>query len=511
MSTHGTRHVAWHTGQDAVCRIAGLTKPHAIWQHKRLGAPARAFLQASFPTGLEFAKVVRCHQSLHLVQFMSSQSGYHTTEDDASEPPTVDSPSSTPTTEQPNDASTLRGQLQNLTVSSQSEIAYWKAQVDQSKQDMVEILGHAENLSQACEQLEDENEGLKAENIRLKSELAVASSTPDANSGRHATSTDVKSRLAVALDGDDDPSLLNLLENGGMAEQLSAVAQRLRSETQRTEEASVGDEADDVSRYITDQLGLLGMLLEGAAQKMLEQATELATEKEAHDVTASRLALVQKKHAVQEMKNSVRGVASTSGAGSPVSSGSPGTPRSVSRPSRRPRSMQREVSLSPNGSNWDQTLRESLSADADTAVTIDHSRPNSSRRASTSNGRQRPAEYPSVAPPPVRRRERMSQRSHSRPRAGSSPSRHFAATATATTNRTARATSAPRKRHGGRSSSTANSAHTSLGYRRTTAASLSHEPAAVGSTVLLHSVAVTKPRLQIQHWDKDRVHHAHLP
>ena len=91
---------------------------------------------------------------------MSSQSGYHSTEDDFDGPaksPPRSSPGGAPE-EQPGDAAALRSQLQDLTVSSQGEIAYWKAQLEQSKQDMVEILGHAENLSQACEELEDEGE-----------------------------------------------------------------------------------------------------------------------------------------------------------------------------------------------------------------------------------------------------------------------------------------------------------------------------------------------------------------
>ncbi len=422
---------------------------------------------------------------------MSSQSGYHTTEDDNEESaksPPRHHQNAAAATEQQNDTSVLWAQLHDLTVTSQGEIAYWKAQVEQSKQDMVEILGHAENLSKACEELEDEVADLKADNVRLKSLAESRANSSPGKISKHAVSGDVRSRLANALAGEGgDPSFLDLLAKGGVAQQLSTVAQRLRGE-QRTEEGTANEEADEVSQYAAEQLGLLGTLLEGAAREMLEQATELATEKEAHDVTASRLALLQKKYAVEEMKNSVRGGVSRRPAGSPVGSGSPGTPRSGSRPSRRPRSAQRQVPLSPNGSNWDETLRESTLADTDTAaaVTIDHSRRNSigaGRRVSTSNGRRRPTAYISAAPSPVRRRERADHRSISRPRAGSPPPQH-SAYETTNGNRSSRSTSASRKRHGSRGSTMERRVATAaLGYRRTTAASLSHEPASVSQNL----------------------------
>eukprot|EP01043_Picozoa_sp_COSAG02_P014043 COSAG02_NODE_572_length_20163_cov_9.875461_12_plen_442_part_00 len=430
-----------------------------------------------------------CTQSLiclRLLQFMSSQSGFHTTEDDTEEP--AEARNAAPMMEQPNGDSALRTQLHDLAVSSQGEIAYWKAQVDQSKQDMVEILGHAENLSQACEELEDEVADLKADNARLKSLAESSADLSPSKVNQHVTIGGVRSRLAVALDGEGgDPSFQDLLAKGGVAQQLSAVAQRLRGEQQRTEKGTADNENDDASQYVAEQLGLLGVLLEGAAREMLEQATELATEKEAHDVTASRLALLQKKYAVEEMKNSARGVVSTGTARSPIGTGSPGTPRSQSRPSRRPRSAHRQKPLSPNGSNWDETLRESIPADTDTsAVTIDHSRRNSistARRTNTSNGRHRPTGYTSAASYPVRRREQTDQRSISRPRAGSPPPRHSTAEF-AHGNKSSRSISASRKRHGSRSSGIGPGTTTAaLGYRRTTAASLSHEPASVSATL----------------------------
>lgn len=416
-----------------------------------------------------------------LLQFMSSQSGYRTTEDDndevAKSPPRFHG--GTPAPKQSDDAAALRAELHDLAVSSQGEIAYWKAQVDQSKQDMVEILGHAENLSQACEELEDEVASLKAENARLKllTESTANSPTGAASNRRHTPSGDMRSRLAVALGEEGgDSSLLELLAKGGVAQQLNAVAQRLRGEQCIIDKGATSDDNDDASRYIAEQMGLLGTLLEGAAREILQQATELATEKEAHDVTASRLALLQKKCAVEEMKKNVKAAASGSSPASPV--GIPGTPRSVSRPSRRPRSAPRQVQLSPNGSNWDETLRESIPGDThSTTGTIDHSLRNSivsSRRAS--NGRRRPAAYPSAAPSAVRRREGMDQRSVSRPRAGSPSLQHSKAGADTAGTRNSRATSASRQQHGGTGRAEATA---SLGYRRTTAASLSHEPASV--------------------------------
>ena len=457
-----------------------------------------------------------------LVQFMSSQSGYHTTEDDndeaAKSPPRVHR--AAPAPHQPDgDAAALRAELHEVAVSSQGEIAYWKAQVDQGKQDMVEILGHAENLSQACEELEDEVASLKADNARLKqlAESAANSSAGAANNLHHTPSGDtsqydLRSRLAVALGEEGGhPPLLELLAKGGVAQQLSAVAQRLRAEQRFLGEGTASDESGDVNRHVAEQMGLLGALLEGAAREILEQATELATEKEAHDVTASRLARLQKKYAVEEMKNSVKAAASGSG---PV--GSPGTPRPVSRPSRRPRSAPRQAVLSPNGSNWDETLRERIPADTETAAVvrslkltvavshsslhtkslpfywqaIDHSLRSSILSSRASNGRRRPAAYPSAAPSPVRRREGPDQRStiryngQSRPRAGSPPPQHSTAEAIkAAGTRSSRATSASRKQRGGRAAPT-----DFFGYRRTTAASLSHEPASVSPQ---HSTAHT--------------------
>jgi hypothetical protein len=468
---------------------------------------------------------------------MSSQSGYHSTEDDFDGPaksPPRSSPGGAPE-EQPGDAAALRSQLQDLTVSSQGEIAYWKAQLEQSKQDMVEILGHAENLSQACEELEDEVASLKAENAQLKFQAGGVTASPqrkEEDSG--GGSGDVRSRIAVGLDGDrgvGDPPLLELLAEGGVAQQLTAVSRRIRGEQQRTEEA----EADDGDGgYVAEQLSLLGQLLEGAAREMLEQATDLATEKEAHDVTASRLAMLQKKYAVVEMKHSVRQqqpAAAASSGSSPLSSGggSPGrgSPRSTSRPSRRPRSADKRrgggaVPLSPNGSNWDETLRQDIgssprdaaaaaAAAASGGATVDHSRRNSisvSRRRSSLGGgggvRAAAAAdmmYPSPAPSPVRRRRERPpevassgryrendsssgmvprpQSPHASNQRGG-PQRPVTAAAGGGGGggRSARAGSASRR---SRSSSRgrAAAAAAAAGYRRSTAASLSHEPASV--------------------------------
>eukprot|EP01046_Picozoa_sp_COSAG06_P032905 COSAG06_NODE_3321_length_5508_cov_27.948234_6_plen_605_part_01 len=460
------------------------------------------------------------------LQFMSSQSGYHSTEDDFDGPaksPPRSSPGGAPE-EQPGDTAALRSQLQDLTVSSQGVIAYWKAQLEQSKQDMVEILGHAENLSQACEELEDEVANLKAENAQLKFQAGGVTASPqrkEEDSG--GGSGDVRSRIAVGLDGDrgvGDPPLLELLAEGGVAQQLTAVSRRIRGEQQRTEEAEA-DGGDD--GYVAEQLSLLGQLLEGAAREMLEQATDLATEKEAHDVTASRLAMLQKKYAVVEMKHSVRQqqpAAAASSGSSPLSSGggSPGrgSPRSTSRPSRRPRSADKRrgggaVPLSPNGSNWDETLRQDIRSSPDAAaaaaaasggVTVDHSRRNSisaSRRRSSLGGvggvRAAAADmvYPSPAPSPVRRRERPPEvASRYRENDSSSgmvprpqspvasyqrggPQRPITAAGGGGGGRSARAGSASRR---SRSSSRGRAA-AAAGYRRNTAASLSHEPASV--------------------------------
>ena len=383
---------------------------------------------------------------------MSSQSGYHSTDDFEAEvagPPPQRPPVSPENPQMGNDVASMRDRV----VSSESEIAYWKTQLDQSKQDMVEILGHAENLSQACEDLEDEVAALKAENAKLAHNIAAAAAATQPEEGRQGRSG-ARARVAAGLDGEgEELPLIDLVGRGGVAQQLTAVSRRIRSEQRRGDaDGEAGEEEDAEQEYEQEQLSLLAQLLEAAARELLEQATDLATEKEAHDVTAQRLAMQQKKYAVIELRDSVRAGAKGSSNGAPAR-GSPAAaaPRSArASPSRAaggrsaaasgspsmsrrprcalflaisprspsflflllfsfsharaclaaPRSASRGRELSPNGSNWDETLRQGTATGAlspgrrDASDPIDHSRP----RPSPSARRRNP--YPSPAPSP---------------------------------------------------------------------------------------------------------------
>ena len=115
--------------------------------------------------------------------------------------------------------------------------------------------------------------------------------------GRTASPVGItRARVAAGLGG--SPPLI-AVQNGGapVAAQLGMVARRLRAEEARGDR----EEAEAVS----DQLSALATLLESAAQELHQKSEDVATEREAHDVTAHRLAMLQKKYAVMELRESV--------------------------------------------------------------------------------------------------------------------------------------------------------------------------------------------------------------
>ena len=115
--------------------------------------------------------------------------------------------------------------------------------------------------------------------------------------GRTASPVGItRARVAAGLGG--SPPLI-AVQNGGatVAAQLGMVARRLRAEEARGDR----EEAEAVS----EQLSALATLLESAAQELHQKSEDVATEREAHDVTAHRLAMLQKKYAVMELRDSV--------------------------------------------------------------------------------------------------------------------------------------------------------------------------------------------------------------
>ena len=199
-----------------------------------------------------------------------------------------------------------------------------KAQLEQNKLEMAEILGHAENLSRAVEDLvrptlqpgsssargagghslssdcgwpwaqEAEVAALQQENAALRGGAGGGHGSPG---GRTASPVGItRARVAAGLGG--SPPLI-AVQNGGatVAAQLGMVARRLRAEEARGDR----EEAEAVS----EQLSALATLLESAAQELHQKSEDVATEREAHDVTAHRLAMLQKKYAVMELRDSV--------------------------------------------------------------------------------------------------------------------------------------------------------------------------------------------------------------
>jgi hypothetical protein len=188
----------------------------------------------------------------------------------------------------------------------QAEVERMRERLQQGKRDMAEILGHAENLSHAVEELEEELTAAKEENQQLRL-VGIDRAPRDEGVGAGGNSPSRKggARRGEVLGwltrvvAEEAAAAAHAAGGGGLAAQLAAVAARL-------DEEAVAGSADNEKASAGNGLGGLlsaaaAALRSGAKAMAVEKEQRVSAETEADNLMA-RLAIIEKKLAVKELQ-----------------------------------------------------------------------------------------------------------------------------------------------------------------------------------------------------------------